>query len=74
MPGLTLLGPTSFHLAAARKAETLALLHLYYDRNVLVATREDTDQAEAARRNWTRARNGMGTHGTTLCALRVVVH
>ena len=46
MPNLIMQGPTSFHLAAARKTEALALLQCYYDRTIPPASREDPDQAE----------------------------
>jgi hypothetical protein len=46
MPSLIMQGPTSFLLAAARKAEALALLQRYYDRTIPPASCEDADQTE----------------------------
>lgn len=43
MPCLFMQGPTTFHLAASRKAEALSLLQIYYDRKVPLAEREDED-------------------------------
>jgi hypothetical protein len=40
MPNLFMQGPTTFHLAAERKAEALALLQPYYDQHRPVASRE----------------------------------
>lgn len=43
MACLFMQGPTTFHLAASRKAESLSLLQNYYDRKVPHGEREDED-------------------------------